>query len=73
MNPGPPLSSILAAAIRSRKSVTDLSSALSVPSISLEDVSEILYRALMMLDPSDNKSSTTWAWEILGVAIEVYG
>jgi hypothetical protein len=67
----PPLASTLASAICSRRCATDICHTLST-SNNIDDIAEALYHALSILEGSNDRVSESWAWEILGVAIEAY-
>jgi len=63
---------VLAFAIRSRKSITDISHILSHPSTQLDDVSDLLYHTLSILEVTNDGMSDMWTRDLLGVAVEIY-
>jgi hypothetical protein len=57
-------------AIYNRNSTADITHILSLPSTPLGEVVETIYYALSIGD--HGSYPTTWIWEVLGFAVEVY-
>jgi hypothetical protein len=66
----PPLAFGLAASILSGTSTTDLSHALSLPSVSLDEVVEALFHALTLAENGQDRSTLTS--RALGLVLETY-
>lgn len=69
------LSAALLAAIHSRKTTTDVTHMMSFASISVDQVFDTLYATLLTLleGPLYKRMAGLWTWEVLGIAIEIYG
>jgi hypothetical protein len=68
----PHLSFVLASAVRSRKSIADLSHTLSLPSAPLDEAAEVLYHTISILEDDNDGLTMIHIWEFLGVVVEVY-
>jgi len=69
------LSTALVTAIHSRKTTTDITHIMSFASTSVDQVVDTLYAALLTFleGPLYKRMAGLWTWEVLGIAIEVYG
>jgi len=63
------------AAIHSRKTTTDVTHAMSFASIGVDQVFDTLYTTLLAFleGPMYKRMAGLWTWEVLGIAIEIYG
>jgi len=63
------------AAIHSRKTTTDITHIVSFASTSIDQVSDTLYATLLAFleGPLYKRMAGLWTWEVLGIAIEIYG
>ncbi|KAJ7172400.1 hypothetical protein C8R46DRAFT_147163 [Mycena filopes] len=69
-SPSPPVSVRLAVSLLSGTSTTDLSHLLALPSMTLDEVSETLFQALILAENGQDKGTLTW--RALGVVLETY-
>ncbi|KAF7338233.1 hypothetical protein MVEN_02048500 [Mycena venus] len=66
----PPVSFKLATSLLTGTSTTDLSHVLALPSMSLEQVGETLFHALILAEKGQDKGTLTW--RALGLVLETY-
>ena len=69
------LSSALVAAIHARKTTSDVTHILSLASTNVGQVADTLYATLSTFSEGelDKRMSALWTWEVLGIAVEIYG
>jgi hypothetical protein len=68
----PPLSSVLASAILSGKTTSDITHTLSLPSTPIDEVADTLYHAFAILERHQNGMPGKLILEALGLAVEIY-
>jgi len=68
----PLFSFMLASAIRSRKSIADLSHTLSRLHTDDSEVVDVLYHTISILENDDDGLQTMRSWELLGAAVEIF-
>ncbi|TFK42513.1 hypothetical protein BDQ12DRAFT_676334 [Crucibulum laeve] len=66
------LSISIASAVLARKSTSDLTHLLSLPSFTTEEVADILFHALEILDKNDNGMPHLSTWDMLGISAGIY-
>ncbi|KAF8212153.1 hypothetical protein K438DRAFT_1806059 [Mycena galopus ATCC 62051] len=70
MQPMPPVSLNFATGLLSGTSTTDLSHLLALPSVTLDEVGESLFHALILVENGQDRGTLTW--RALGLVLETY-
>ena len=70
--PASDTASVLASAIRFKRTISDVSHQLSLSSSSAQEVENVLYNVLEALETQDDGLRDVWVQEFFGVLVEVY-
>ncbi|KAF8274923.1 hypothetical protein EI94DRAFT_1711996 [Lactarius quietus] len=64
--------SVLVSAIRFKRTISDVSHQLSLSSISIQEVENVLYNVLETLETQDDGLRDVWVQEFFGILVEIY-